>query len=88
MKIRPVGVELCHLDGLTDGRTDTAKLIVAFRNFANASTNLKTYTKGKSVRYVLLANVIGVTKVRWMKQTTLSCMGDMRHVYRLIDQKS
>jgi hypothetical protein len=32
MKIRPVGAELFHADGLTD----TTKLIVAFRNFANA----------------------------------------------------
>ena len=32
MKIRPVGTELFHADGLTD----MAKLIVAFRNFANA----------------------------------------------------
>jgi len=37
MKIRPVGVELFHATGgLTDGRTDMTKLIVAFRNFANA----------------------------------------------------
>jgi hypothetical protein len=32
MQIRPVGAELFH----GDGRTDTTKLIVAFRNFANA----------------------------------------------------
>jgi len=32
MKIRPVGAELFH----ADRRTDTEKLIVAFRNFANA----------------------------------------------------
>jgi hypothetical protein len=32
MKIRPVGAELFYLDG----RTDMKKLIVAFRNFANA----------------------------------------------------
>jgi hypothetical protein len=31
MKIRPVGAELFH----ADRRTDTTKLIVAFRNFAN-----------------------------------------------------
>jgi flagellar basal body rod protein FlgG len=33
MKIRPVRAELFHVDG----RTDMTKLIVAFRNFANAS---------------------------------------------------
>ena len=31
MKIHPVGAELFHVDR----RTDTRKLIVAFRNFAN-----------------------------------------------------
>ena len=39
MKIRPVGAELFHTDGQTDGRTDMTKLIVAFRNFANAPKN-------------------------------------------------
>jgi hypothetical protein len=42
-KIRPVGAELFHEDGPTDGRadkrTDMTKLIVAFRNFANAPKN-------------------------------------------------
>jgi hypothetical protein len=38
MKIRPVGVELFHADGRMDRETDM-KLIVAFRNFANASKN-------------------------------------------------
>ena len=32
MKIRPVAAELLH----ADGQTDMTKLIVAFRNFANA----------------------------------------------------
>jgi len=36
MKIRPVGAELFHADGRTDRRSDMTKLIVAFRNFANA----------------------------------------------------
>jgi len=35
MKIRPVGAELLH----ADGRTDITKLIIAFRNFANAPKN-------------------------------------------------
>jgi len=33
MKIRLVVAELFHADRQTDGRTDTKKLIVAFRNF-------------------------------------------------------
>jgi len=36
MKIHPVGDELFHADGGTDGQTNTTKLIVAFRNFAKA----------------------------------------------------
>ena len=51
MKIIPLGVELFRSDGQTDrqagrqaGRqTDMAKLMVAFRNFANASTNTYTF---------------------------------------------
>jgi len=39
MKIRPVGAELFHADGLTD----MVKLIVAFRNFANAPIYSKIY---------------------------------------------
>jgi hypothetical protein len=35
MKIRPVEAELFHADR-TDGQTDMTKLVIAFRNFANA----------------------------------------------------
>jgi hypothetical protein len=35
MEIRPVGAELFH----AGGRTDMTKLIVCFRNFANARKN-------------------------------------------------
>jgi len=35
MKIRPVEAEFLH----SEGRTDATKLIVAFRNFANAPKN-------------------------------------------------
>ena len=38
MQIRPVGAELFY----ADGRTDMTMLTVAFRNFANASKNVKT----------------------------------------------
>jgi len=37
MKIRPVGIELFYAEGRTDRQTDMTKLIVACRNFANAS---------------------------------------------------
>jgi len=33
-------------DGLTDGETDMTKLIVAFRNFANASKNWQWCSSG------------------------------------------
>ena len=36
MKICPVGDELFHANGRTKRQTDMTKLIVAFRNFANA----------------------------------------------------
>jgi len=36
MKIRSVGGELFLTDRRMDGRTDMTKLVVAFRNFANA----------------------------------------------------
>ena len=36
MKVRPVGAELFHVGGRTKVLTDIMKLIVAFRNFANA----------------------------------------------------
>jgi len=42
MKIRTVGAELFHADGQTD-RQNMKKLIVAFRDFANA---LKTQPRG------------------------------------------
>ena len=39
MKIRLVGTKLFGVEGQTDGRTDMTKLIVAYRNFANAPKN-------------------------------------------------
>jgi len=42
MKIRPVGPELFHAARRTDERTDVTKLIVAFRNFANAPKKCHT----------------------------------------------
>jgi hypothetical protein len=37
MKIRPLGAELLHVEGLTDGWSDMTKLIVAFREFAKSA---------------------------------------------------
>jgi len=36
LTICPMGAELFHAGGRTDGRTDTMMLIVALRNFAKA----------------------------------------------------
>jgi hypothetical protein len=76
MKIRPVGAELFQADRQTErdlGRTDMAKIIVAFRNFANAHKSVSRYlvfwpkvepitsrTQAKSVTtctYLIAANV-------------------------------
>jgi len=54
MKIRPVGAELFH----ADGRTDMTKLIVAFRNFANACK--KTILKAGLDSAVGIANCFGL----------------------------
>jgi len=50
MKIPPVGVELLHADGRTDGRTDVMKLIVTFRNFAKV--HKKTNTESAESRFL------------------------------------
>jgi len=43
MKIRPVDAELLHVDRWTD----MTKLIVAFRNFRNASKNVRMVRIGE-----------------------------------------
>jgi len=49
MKIRPVGVELFHVDRQTDGETDMTKLIVASRNIATALKNPLRYSGNMKV---------------------------------------
>jgi len=44
MKIRPLGAELFHAYRHTNGQTDMAKPIVAFRNSANAPKDKTTNT--------------------------------------------
>jgi len=36
MKIRTLGAELFHVNGRTDGQTDTTNLTVDYHNFGNA----------------------------------------------------
>ena len=47
MKIRPMTAELLHAGGRTDGKTEKTKLIVAFRNFANATKIIGDLREGK-----------------------------------------
>ena len=49
MKIHPVGVELFH----ADGETDMTKLIVAFRNFANAPKTTNWNYRKTLLKYYL-----------------------------------
>jgi len=55
-----VGAELFHADGCTD----ITKLIVAFRNFANAPKNVSDY---KLLRNELLVNSYGIIRTRCVK---------------------
>jgi len=50
LKILPVGVELFHVGGWTDGQTDMTKVIVAFRNFKKASHKQNKYIKKENER--------------------------------------
>jgi hypothetical protein len=54
MKIRPVGAELFH----ADVQTDMAKLIVAFRNIANAPKKASTCTEPLAQRERHILDVI------------------------------
>jgi hypothetical protein len=53
MKICEVGTELFH----ADGRTDMTKLIVAFRNFANAPKHQQTIYEPGSCQQTQCPNV-------------------------------
>jgi hypothetical protein len=50
MKIRSVGTELFRAGRRTDRQTDMTKIIVAFRNFANAPKNAQKILVGKRDR--------------------------------------
>jgi hypothetical protein len=59
-KIHPVGAELFHADGRTDGQTERwteiTKLMVAFRNFWESTSKKKERSLYKSSRKKKLAN--------------------------------
>jgi hypothetical protein len=57
--MRPLGAELFHADGRRDRRTDMTKLIVAFRNFANAPKNVaRSFVKKYAASAVLYKRTI------------------------------
>jgi hypothetical protein len=60
MKIRSVGAELFHAgvraDGRTGRRTDMAKVIVAFRNFAKVPNNDFFFLQCDSSAYCVTTN--------------------------------
>ena len=47
--IRPVGAEMPHVDGWTDGQTDMTKLIVTLRNFLKEPNLKKKYIASKNI---------------------------------------
>jgi len=53
MKIRLVGAELLHMGG----RTDTSKIIVDFRNFANGPKSNKANDPERSAVFKLITSV-------------------------------
>ena len=53
MKIRPVGAELFHAGGRTDGQTDMTKIVVAFRSFANVHRQEARFQN----RYVIYCDI-------------------------------
>ena len=63
IKIRPVGAELFYADRRTEGQTDMTKLIVAFRNFANAPKNQFTAIASlcELIFYVVDINAVAVS---------------------------
>ena len=63
MKIRRVGPKLFRADGWTDKQTDMTKLIVTFRNFANAPKKLCLYSNRRSPRFRMGANQLSRTAV-------------------------
>jgi len=59
MKIRPVGVDLFHMDRQAEGQTELKKLIVPFRNFAKAHENRDIEGTVYNMDWVELAYKVG-----------------------------
>ena len=82
----PVGVELFHVDGRTDGQTDVTKRTVPFSNFAKAPKILNSAPKElidfvsfiplqkTDIRYAVKHN-----KLYWSCQYMLRVLTILRH---------
>jgi len=57
-KILPVGAELFHADGGAERETEMTKLIIAFRNFANAPKKFSSYATEDELRLNYLFQLI------------------------------
>jgi hypothetical protein len=66
MKIPAVGAELFHVDG----RTDMAKVIVAFRNFANASKKGKCKLKVNLLPLFIYVCLCAICSCLWISCPT------------------
>jgi len=65
MKIRPVGADLFH----AGRRTETTKLKVAFRNFANATKNYTFFPHNAILCFVWISEetaLISLSKFNWL----------------------
>jgi hypothetical protein len=68
MNIRPMGAELYHADGRTDGLKDITMLIVAFRSFMGAPNNiLKTYGRVELKLVSMLISALGRRELLYHK---------------------
>ena len=77
MKIHPVGDDLLHADRGTVSQTNMTKLIVAFRNFANAHKNRpETIASQLLLLQFFLGGGLMKTRRRWAGHVTF--MEEMR----------
>ena len=63
MKIHPVRAGLFHADGRMDGRTDMTKVIVAFRNIANAPKDVSDKMSWRKSIHILRSITLFSSKV-------------------------
>jgi hypothetical protein len=62
MEIRPAGGDMLHAARRRDGQVDMTKLIITFRNFANALKN--SVSASQSMRPVIITKINPVILLR------------------------